>query len=375
MVLQVTINISMSKTVKVLLAIVTLALIAAVLSIYGEPRKSDETVVLGATLPLSGDLAFLGQGYRNGMNLALSELTDTRFAYRIIFEDDRFDPKTAATTANKLISIDKVDGIFSFGSPVGNVVSPLAEENRIVHINGIASDQNVAKGEYNFVHWTPPYEESKLLVAELKERQIRKVAMFVANQPGTLAVADQVKADFAKNGIDLVGYEMFTMGEKDMRSHVTKLADSDAQIYMLVAMSPELEILTKQIREQGITAPLTSIESFEWTTQPELFEGMWFVNAADANPEFVSKYRTAYGSEPTVGAANGYDAVMLFVKAVEESASGSSKPTSEQIQAALLTIKNQKGAVGNLSVDSDGLVVSEAVVRTIQNGKPVTIRK
>lgn len=343
-------------------------------AVFLVPQKSEETVTLGATLPLSGDLAFLGESYRNGMNLALKELGNTKFTYQILFEDDKFDPATAAATTNKLISVDQVDGLFSFGSPVGNVVSPLAEENQIVHINGIASDQNVAKGEYNFVHWTPPYEESKLLVAEMQKRNIRTVAMFVTNHSGTLAVANQVESDFKAYGIELVGYEMFNAGETDMRSHIAKLKDLKPDTYMLVAMSPELEILTNQMREQGITTPLTSIESFEWTTQPELFEGMWYVNAADASEEFVEKYRAAYGTDPAVGAANGYDAVMLFVKAVEKSAAGVQKPSNQQIKDALLSIKDHKGAVGTLSIDADGIVVSKAVVRMIENGKPITIK-
>lgn len=362
----------MQHATKIIIVLSVLALI--VLTSFMIPQKSDETVVLGATLPLSGDLAFLGEGYRNGMNLALMELTDTKFTYRIVFEDDKFDPKTAATTANKLMAIDTVDGLFSFGSPTGNVVSPLAEERGIVHINGIASDQNVAKGTYNFVHWTPPYEESKLLVEEMRKRDIHTVALFVANQPGTLAVANQVMADFKKNGIELVGYEMYNPGETDMRSHVAKLAWTQPDIYMLVSMSPELEILTKQIRDQGIATSLTSIESFEWTTQPELFEGMWYVNAADASAEFVTKYTAAYGESPTVGAANGYDAVMLFVNAVEVSSKGSKKPSQQEIRDALLAVRNYTGAVGTLSVDQDGLIVSKAVVRTIENGKPVTLK-
>lgn len=353
------------------IAALILVLIAGL--VFTGSKEKGGTIVLGATLPLSGDLAFLGEGYRNGMNLALSELGDEDFTYRVIYEDDRFDPKTAATTGNKLISIDNVRGIFSFGSPVGNVISPLAEANGLVHINGIASDQNVAKGSYNFVHWTPPYEESKVLVAEMQRRGIQKVAIVVANQPGTLAVANQVRADFEKSGISLVGYEMYNPGETDMRTHVAKVAGSGADIYMLVSMSPELEILTRQIREQGIATPLTSIESFEWTTEPELFEGMWYVNAADASPDFAQKYKAAYGTEPTVGAANGYDAVMLYAKAVDIASKDGRTPTNEEIRDALQSIKDYPGAVGTLSVDSDGLVVSQAVVRMIKEGKPTTI--
>lgn len=363
------------KTFKIIIAIVVLGLIAWGLSSLGDKRPATETgpIKIGVTLPLSGNLAFLGENARDGINLALAEVGDgTKYQYEAVFEDDKFDPATGASTANKLISIDKVDALISFGSPVGNAVTPLAEQNQVLHV-GIASDLNIAKGDYNFIHWTPPYEEAKTLVAEMQRRGIKKVIMFEQNQPGVLAVTTAFRKDLAGTDIELVASEKFNTGETDFRSLISKVKNTVADIYLLEATSPEIEILTNQLREAGIKTPITSVESFEFSDQPNLFEGMWYVNAADQGNAFTTKFTTTYGEGPKLGGGNAYDIIKMIVYAAEKAGNGKEKPAAEQLRDEFSRIKNFNGAMGILNLDPDGLVVTKAVVRMIQNGQPVTI--
>ena len=354
--------------------------VLALLAFSGGDKKEQsdkQTITIGATLPLSGGLAFLGDAYKQAMLMALSEVqakTDLKYNYAIIFEDDKFEPATAASTANKLVSVDKVDALASFGSPVGNVVSPIAEKSGIIHINGIASDPTVAQGDYNFVHWTPPYEEAKLMIAEMQKRGIKNVVLFEQNQPGVLAVVNAFKDGLVGSEIKITSDQKFNTGETDFRSLISKAKTSAADIYLLEATSPELEILAKQIREMGIKTPFTSVESFEFTDNPQLFEGEWYVNAADQSQEFIDVFTKAYSNPPKLGSGNGYDVVNLLVSAFENAGTGESKPEQGEVLKALSGIKDFKGAMGNLSIDSSGIVVTPAVLRTIKDGKAMTVK-
>ncbi len=333
-----------------------------------------EVITIGTTLPLTGNLAFLGESYRDAINLALKDLPKSdKYTYKVVFEDDGFDPKKAVSAAQKLIDSDKADILFSFGSPAGNAVSPIAEARRIPHLNGIASDTNVANGVYNFVHWTPPYEEARVLTQELQKRGITRVGILETNQPGTIAVGNAVRSSLAKTPIQVVSEERFAPGTKDFRSIISKVKNSGAEIYLLEATSPELEIMAKQMRELGVKEPFTSIEGFEFTDEPALFEGMWYVNAADPTADFVGRFSKEYGREAKIGAPNGYDALNLIVYAVEH-AGTKEKPNALDIVAGLNRIKDFSGAVGTLNVDSEGLMLSQATVRVMRDGKPITIR-
>jgi branched-chain amino acid transport system substrate-binding protein len=371
----------MSKNIKIILSAVVLVLVVWGLSsvIKNDNNKTPiekQTVKIGVTLPLTGPVAMLGESVKDAIILAKEQTKNTKYNYELIFEDDAFSPKTAVNTVNKLINIDKVDAIISFGSPVGNVVSPITEKAQITHINDFASDSNVAKGDYNFLHYTPPYKDSELFISELKKRNINTLVFFgQQDNPGANALIQAFEKDIKNTDIKVLSVEKFNTGAKDFKTNILKVKNLGADIYVLEATSPELEILTKQIREAGIKTPVTTMEAFEFSDQLSLFEGMWYVNGADPSQEFVDSYKQKYNIFPKFGAGNGYDAFNLIVKATESTGNGKIKPTSTEIKNALSKIKGFDGVMGkNMSVDSNGQVTSEPVVRIIKGGVPVTIK-
>lgn len=368
----------MNKTNKIIISIV-----GAILIIWGinslaakDNTETKPTIKIGVTLPLTGDVAMLGQNSKKSLLLAQEQLSkNTKYNYELVFEDDQFKPQTGVTTVNKLINIDKVSTILSFGSPVGNSVSPITEKSGVPHINFFASDMNVANGDYNFVNYTPPYKDSEVFIKELGKREIKTVVFFgQQDNPGVEAIITAFENDIKDTDIKVLSNQKFNTGTRDFKTQIALVKDLNPDIYVLEATSPELEILTKQIREAGITIPVTSIEAFEFSSELSLFEGMWYVNAADPQKWFVDLFTEKYSETPKFGSANGYDSLNLIVTAVEKIGDGKTIPTREEIKDALTEIKGFDGALGNnLSIDEDGIVVSDAVVREIKNGIPVTI--
>jgi branched-chain amino acid transport system substrate-binding protein len=369
----------MKKYLWIVFVIVVIIVGAFVVSRNTETSKAGErqTVKIGVTLPLTGPVSMLGESVRGAILLAKENIKNTKYDYEFVFEDDAFSPKQAVSTVNKLISVDKVDALISFGSPVGNVVSPIAEQSRIVHINDFASDTNVAKGDYNFLHYTPPYKDSALFISELQKRNIKNIVFFgQQDNPGANALIMAFEKDIKGSNIKVLSTQKFNTGTKDFKTEILKVKNLGADIYVLEATSPELEILTRQLREAGIKAPVTTMEAFEFSDQLSLFEGMWYVNGADPSQYFVDLYKAKYGSFPKFGAGNAYDVVNLIVKAAESAGDGKTKPTSTDIKDALSNIKSFDGVMGkNMGIDSNGQVMSEPVVRIIRNGVPVTISK
>lgn len=369
----------MNKRIKIIVVVIILVAAFCIISSVStkNPTGQKPIIKIGVTLPLTGDVAMLGENSKKALLLAQEQLSqNTKYNYEFVFEDDQFKPQIGATTANKLISIDKVSALFSFGSPVGNVVSPIAEKSKIPHINFFASDTHVADGDYNFVHYTPPYEDSKVFISELNKRGIKKVVFFgQQDNPGVSAIINAFETDIKNTDIKVLSTQKFNTGTRDFRTQIASVKGLSPDIYVLEASSPELETLTKQLREAGIKTPVTTMEAFEFSSDLSLFEGMWYVNAADPETWFTDLFTKKYTDSPKFGSANGYDAVNLIVRAVEEVGDGKTAPTREQIKTALSQIKSFDGALGkNLSVDKNGLVVSSAVVRMVKGGKLETIK-
>lgn len=363
------------KIIGILSLILIIAGIIFASSYAGQDNSQKPTIKIGATLPLTGDVAVLGQSSKKAIELALKDLGDTKYNYEVIFEDDAFKTQQGATTANKLITIDKVDVLFSFGSPVGNVVSPIAESQKVPHINFFASDTKVANGIYNFLHYTPPYVDTELFVKELNKRGITKIDVFeIADNPGAAAISEALEKSIKNTNIQIVAHPKFNTGTRDFRTLIQGVKDSGAEIYVLQSSSPELETLYMQMRELGITTPVTSIETFEFANDLSLFEGSWYVNSADPQQWFVDAFVSKHNETPKFGAAHAYDALNLIVQVVEKIGDGKNVPTHAEIRKGLDGIKSFDGALGdNLKFDQNGQLISGAVVREVRDGKPVTI--
>ncbi len=351
------------------------ALMVAVLFVFSgcERQKagSKETIKIGMSLPLTGRIAFIGEGMRNAALMAREQLGNTRYNYEIIFEDDQLDPKLTAGAANKLINIDKVDAIVSVDSGPGNVVTPIATRNNVIHF-GLALSPEVYKGDTNFVHWTSPAVQSELLIKELQKRGIKKVGVFRSKYEDQDVQMADLRAKIKNTDIEIVTDQVFHVSETDFRSQIAQAKQTRPDIYAILAMSPALEILTKQMREAGIHTPLTTIGAFESSQELDLFEGDWYVSAAEPNSGFISRYKEKYNANPPVCAGNAYDIVNLFVTAVEKIGT-SKKPTAHEIARELKKIRNFKGALGNLNIDENGIVQSEAKLKMVKNGKFIEI--
>ncbi|MEW6602320.1 MAG: ABC transporter substrate-binding protein [Nitrospirota bacterium] len=366
----------MKSVKKVLLVLVVAILgISVTFLLNGcEKKKSavKETFKIGLIAPLSGPAGYLGEGMKNAIFLAKDHLKDTKYNYEILVEDDQLDPKMTASAASNLLDIDKVDVVMSVEAAMAAVIAPMVKSHDKLSF-GITAVSSNADGEYSFLHWTPAMEQAAVIVNEFKNKGIKKVAIFrsVSLEDWT-AYVDALKKLVADTDIKIVAEHSFTDDTKDFRSMIAQAKSTKPDIYFLVVPTPAVEILTKQLKEAGNKAPLTSIESFEVTEQPELFEGYWYSSASEPNQAYRDAYQAKYNKNQTICSANIYDMFNLTVRAIEDVQS-EDRPTRAQIAAELKKIRNFPGALGNLSVGDDGVVVSKAQLKMIKDGKVTPI--
>ena len=70
-------------------------------------------IKIGSVLPITGDFAFFGGEILRGAQIAIEEAQKSNPDIKFINEDDHSDAKSSVNAANKLTSIDKVDGVIT----------------------------------------------------------------------------------------------------------------------------------------------------------------------------------------------------------------------------------------------------------------------
>ncbi|MEM3170745.1 MAG: ABC transporter substrate-binding protein [Candidatus Nitrosotenuis sp.] len=98
----------------------------------------EQTIKIGAILPLTGELAEFGVDEQRGMRLAVEAINNEGGIggkkLSIMYEDSKSDPKTAVNALQKLIATDKPPVVFSLGSSISLAIAPMVDQNKIVLI-------------------------------------------------------------------------------------------------------------------------------------------------------------------------------------------------------------------------------------------------
>jgi branched-chain amino acid transport system substrate-binding protein len=277
---------------------------------------------IGVILGLSGPTANFGVIARNGVELALKDLTaEDRARIQVLYEDDGMTNIRAATAAQKLISSDEVDALMSWSSGSGLTVAGIAEAKQIPHIS-IASDPAVVKGRtYSFTYWPIPRDEVVILHDYLAKHGIKRVAVLTMIHNGALAIRDEF-VEVAKKGgqVSVVASEEVAGDTTDFRTVLNRIkrkGDIDGLIPIL--FPGQLAVSVKQAREVGIKAPLFGFETFEdkdeFKASGGLLAGAIYSTGADPRPDFISRYRAAFGDASYYTANQAYDIIHLLVEA------------------------------------------------------------
>jgi branched-chain amino acid transport system substrate-binding protein len=86
---------------------------------------------------------------------------------------------------------------------------------------------------------------------------------------------------------------------------------------------------------------------------------------ADVVRNFNNAYKQKYKTDPGVCSASGYDALRIYVWAIEKTGFG----TVEEVQKVMAQLKDFPGADGNISFDVHGDLIKPFIFKTVKQGK------
>src|SRR6266581_7715047 len=150
---------AMTPTKRTLLTAAALSLVAATFHVRAAQAAQD-TIKIGATLPLTGAEARIGGFYKEGYEYAFEQqnkkggvkVGGKTMKVELQLLDDTSTQSTAVSLADRLINSDKVN--FLLGTYATNLVesqSVVAEQNQIPYVNGGGAATAIYKRGYKWV--------------------------------------------------------------------------------------------------------------------------------------------------------------------------------------------------------------------------------
>lgn len=212
-------------------------------SVRGQPY----TVKVGAILPLSGELAHVGNDIREGITLALEEHADSTPIFKFVWEDSRFSMRDSVTAAKKLIAVDKVDVIISLWD-MADVIAPLTDQHKVIHLSIRWNPDVAARHRFTFTFESTYHTFFRDVATLLKKEKITKVVFFSEDMQGGLEQLHSFQASCQQQGIQILAEASFPTGTTDFRSILTRLLSYKPQMVVAVAYPPANSTIIQTLR-------------------------------------------------------------------------------------------------------------------------------
>lgn len=345
----------------------TLLILAAALFAFGADAKSDRPIKIGVILPLTGNMAQVGQPQLAAVELFKAECAKNSYKhkYEIIVEDDALTGRMTAEAAMKLINVDNVDGLVTLSSGSGNIVAARAKNSGTPHLC-VASDPKIADAKTNFLHWALPETCAHDFVNLIEKLGGKRIAILALRQQGSMTLMKLAEPEMKKRGMEIVYNEYFNPGERDFRTTLLKIKETKPNLFIPFAFSPEMEIILKQRKHMGLDAKVSTMECFDMLDYTPDAEGLFYITEGRGTPKFIRQLGAMTGKASNWGVPYTYDCLNILRAAYE------TMDTPNRAAAAkyISQLKDFPSALGTISMRPDGRIESPASLFRIVNGKP-----
>ncbi len=339
-------------------------------------------IVIGATLPLSGEGAPYGTLFLNGLTLGVNKINDAGgvdgIKINLISSDDRADAEQAVTQMQKLIQVDGAIFIATAYSAPPLAQAPIADQYKTVLFNGAGFAPELrGAGKYLFNNVPLSTDEGKVVLTyAYKDLGLRKLGLIIASS------YSKATYEFMEQYWEGMGGEVVVEATHDVNA-----TDLRSQIELLKNASPDAVLLLNDGNDTILT--LTQAEQVAFHPQWLGFAGHMIDQimalpgaegmVADSvvynpDPDFVSAYKAAYDSDPNFYAAQYYDQTIILSTAIDYLVQNNMPITGENLHDAIYQIRTFTGVNGSFTFLDDGTVARDMMVVKIENGKQTTIK-
>jgi branched-chain amino acid transport system substrate-binding protein len=327
-------------------------------------RPVEQTIKIGAILPLSGPAAWLGEMHKWGIDLAVEEINsqggvDGR-RIEVMYEDDQNEPLKAVNAFRKLITIARPPLAITAMSSSGMAVRPLAEENKIILFANGNHPELVKGHEWVFrIFLTNDQEARVMSEAAFEKLGLRRVAVLYIDDASGEGGKEVFEEFYTELGGTITTAEKYDKNGTDFRSEVTKVIATRPEAVYVIGYGNAAGKLLNQLRELGYKGMILGTSNFggppltEIAKQP--LEGSVFTTPfydprmpTPKVRDFIFKMESRYGNTPQWNTAMEYDGIHIIRQAMTKV----KRISGESLRRALMEITQFEGVAGKYEYET-----------------------
>lgn len=326
-------------------------------------KKEDTDVIkIGILLPLTGNISFIGENFRNGMLLAYNEC-DAELKNRIKFDfgDHKNSVKEAVSLFRKYSQDKNIKAIVPTLTSVTNAILPLNEQNPKVLIGSIISGTDMPdKSKWLFRYFLSTNDEVEAMLGHFRENDIKEMGVLYVNDDYGLDAKETFVSQFLG---EILLEESYDKNSSDFKNLVPKIKNI-TNLYIL-GYGQSYGILVKQLRTFGYDGRIFCFSSFSTPVVLEsagkFTEGIVFTATkyseqpkSERIQEFYNLYSRTYSKDPDHYSLYGYDIAKLVIKTIEEMISQNIEMNNNNIRNTIIGFGIYDGLFGKTEIKENG---------------------
>lgn len=381
----------MRKWKKLASATLAACVLASVMAGCGGEKKSatdaGDTIKVGASFELTGNVANYGKSILSGTKMAMDEANAAGGIngkkITVVESDNKSEPSESGNSITKLVTQDKVVAVI--GPATSGCVAagaPITAANKIPQIapSATAPGVTVDKGqvrEYMFrACFIDPFQGQVMAEFAEKTLKVKNVAiLFDSSSDYSKGLAEVFQKTMESKGGKVVVKEAFLSKDLDFKAALTKIKASNPEAIYVPGYYEEVSKIIKQAREIGITVPMMGSDGWESPKLAEIagkeaLNNCYYVSAfsaKDTDPsvqKFIKDYKAKYQKEPDIFAMQGYNAGLVLVDALKKA--GTEGP---KLAKAIAETKDLPVVGGKLTYDANHNPVIPALILSLEGGE------
>ncbi len=353
-----------------------------------------ETIVVGATVPLTGRYAGGGAQVERGYMLAVEDINaaggvfveeyNRQIPLEIVLLDDESDPvKTVSNLEDLYNNNDVVAYLGGFGSDLHAAAAAVAEVNAVPYLGVAFALWDVHQQGYEYLF--SPFPKSpdlsvttfEFLNATLPEgERPTRVGILQEQTDWGIELGDFWEEDAAEYGYEVVARETYAPGTQDFTDLILQLQNADVQLLLSLPNPPDGITLLTQMAELDWTPAATVViraaDPPTWSQSlgangdnvlfmPGWHNAMAFSGVEELNARHIQMMERP--SDPIVGPS--YALIQILAAAIEEAGTLDREAVRDAIAATDLDT-----VIGNVTFNEDGTGNVVTAILQVQNGRP-----
>jgi branched-chain amino acid transport system substrate-binding protein len=366
------------------------------LALLAGPVAAD-TIMIGATFPMTGPAAIFGAAASEGVRCAIDDFNKAggitvngiHYDAKLVQYDDHLNAAEAVAAFHRLVENDKVKYMFTMISASHMAVKDLAEQSDVLVLTTAITRKAIGADTKHVIKidsTTRDYVPS--MVKWMKQNLPGdRVALFYPNDESGWEFANLTSDLFTKAGYTVVSKELVERSQKDFQSVLTKVIATQPDFIDLGPSAPSSAgLIVRQARELGYTKAFTvlggaGVREIVAAAGAPAAEGTLHMVYADPNNKnyqaLAERYRQQVGQPPLELIVTFYDGATALLKAIALSGDPGDPQKTREVFPKIFPMKSLQGEEltfgGKEQFGVDAQIMTTNYIAILKNGQSVIV--